>query len=215
MTFKELFPLQVVINLDSRPDRLKVCMEEEFPKLGIIPVRKPGIVFTQAGNAFSNGSIGCLLSHYDILQAALILQTNVFIFEDDIKFINDAETFLDYSCDELQDIKWDMFYLAGNLLKPAYKVSKHLARVSWCQSTVAYGINKKFIEELLSYINLQEIKKPIDLIYAQDIIPNHNCFITYPLLGIQRDDFSNIEGKEVKYSEYLESRYWENIKDEK
>lgn len=212
MNFKETFPLQVVINLDKRPDRYKICVEEEFPKLGITPIRKPGVIFTQAGNAYSAGVIGCLLSHYSILQAALSLNTSVFIFEDDVHLIGlNALEVLDWACEELGELQWDMFYAGANILKPFKKVTKYLAKLEHAQSTVCYGVNKNFIEKLLSYIDLTTIRKPIDLIYADDVIPYNNCYITIPMMAYQRDNFSDIEGQEVKYSEYLGKRYWDNF----
>ena len=212
MNFNELFPLTVVINLDRRPDRLKICREEEFPKIGINPIRKSGVVVEQIENSWWRGTVGCLLSHYHILQSAMLLNTNVFIFEDDVQFLDGAKENLESVCKELSDIDWDMVYIGGNILKPFYKVSNHLAKLNHCQSTVSYGVNKNFIEKLFSYIDLQQISKPIDMIYADDIIPYNNCFISIPMLAIQRDSFSDIENQNVEYSNYLEKRYWENLK---
>ena len=212
MKFTQLFPLQVVINLDKRTDRLNICMEEEFPKIGVRPIRKPGILFDKAPNQWWNGAIGCMLSHYHILQAAALLNTNVFIFEDDVSFpAEDSFRDLYLACKELNDMDWDMFYLGGNLLKPAYQVSNHLAKLTHCQSTVSYGANRKFVPKLLSYIDLGHIDRPIDVIYADTVIPQHNCFIIIPMLAIQRNSFSDIEGQEVKYTDYLEKRYWSNL----
>jgi GR25 family glycosyltransferase involved in LPS biosynthesis len=214
MNFKELFPLQVVINLDSRPDRYKICVEEEFPQLKISPIRKSGFVPDNIDHPWWRGDVGCMVSHYQVLQAALNLNTNVFIFEDDIHFKeNNTLELLDLACNELSYMQWDMVYLAGNILKPFHKVTQHLARLSQCQSTCGYGVSKYFLERLLSYINLSHITKPIDLIYADDVIPNHECLITIPMLGIQRDSYSDIEGREVKYSDYLEKRYEENYRE--
>ena len=214
MNFKELFPLQVVINLDKRPDRLKICMEEEFPKIRINPIRKPGVVVEQIENSWWRGAIGCLLSHYHILQSAMLLNTNVFIFEDDVDFknINSLEL-LNLCCDDLNNRDWDMFYLSVNVMKPFYKVSNLLAKLNSGQSTVAYGVNKNFIGKLLNYIQLDKIDAPIDLIYSERVIPNHNVFVSCPMLAIQRDNFSDIENSEVKYSDYLEKRYWENLRE--
>lgn len=213
MNFSELFPLQVFINLDKRPDRLKICQDEVFPKLSIKPLRKPGVLFDKTEHSWWNGAIGCMLSHYQILEAAACLETNVFIFEDDIDFINNLDLSLisNASCEELSDMEWDMFYMGGNLLRPAHQISPHLAKLTHCQSTVAYGVNKNFVKQLLKYIDLTHIDKPIDVIYADTVIPKHNCFITIPMLVIQRDSYSDIEGGEVKYTDYLEKRYWENL----
>jgi GR25 family glycosyltransferase involved in LPS biosynthesis len=215
MNFKELFPLKVVINLDERKDRYEICVEEEFPKLDINPIRKSGVRFNFTDNKNWNGAIGCMVSHYNVLTASVLLNSNVFIFEDDIHFIGDniAET-LDKACNELNGMEWDMVYVAGNILKPFHRVSEHLAKLFHCQSTAGYGVNKNFAEKLLKYIDLQHIQNPIDWIYAEQVIPNNNAFITVPLLGIQRDDFSNIENTDVKYSEYLERRYWANFREE-
>ena len=213
MNFNELFPLQVFINLDKRTDRLKICREEEFPKIGINPIRKAGVMVDQIEHPWWRGAVGCLLSHYHILQSAILLGTNVFIFEDDIHFkgTNTLEV-LDLCCEELNQREWDMFYIAVNVMKPFYKVSESLAKLNSGQSTVAYGVNKNFIEKLLSYIQLDKIEAPIDVIYSERVIPNHNVYVSYPMLAIQRDSFSDIENADVKYSEYLEKRYWENLR---
>jgi GR25 family glycosyltransferase involved in LPS biosynthesis len=103
-----------------------------------------------------------------------------------------------------------MFYIGGNILKPFHQVSPHLAKLNHCQSTVAYGVNKKFVRDLLKYIDLTHIDRPIDMIYADTVIPNHNCFISVPMLAIQRPDFSNIEQQNVNY-DYTITRYQENL----
>lgn len=214
MNFSELFPLQAVINLDKRPDRLKISMEEEFPKIGITPLRKPGYVFDRSDNNWWNGAIGCMISHYQVLSAAQNWESNVFIFEDDVSFIGeDVKNTLDKACNQLGEVEWDMFYIGGNLLKPCYQVSDNLAKLTHCQSTVAYGVNKKFLPTILEYLanGIKNITRPIDMIYADTVIPNHNCYISIPMLAIQRDSYSDIEGKEVKYTDYLEERYWSNL----
>jgi GR25 family glycosyltransferase involved in LPS biosynthesis len=214
-TFEETFPLQVVINLDKRPDRLKICRDGEFKKIDSYPIRKPGVLFDKTDNQWWNGAIGCMISHYEVLEAAACLNTNLFVFEDDVSFITDlnisAFLNLEQACLELQKLDWDMFYMGGNLLKPAYQVSEHLAKLTHCQSTVAYGVNTRFLRTLLKYIDLTHIDRPIDMIYADTVIPQHNCYISVPMLAIQRDSFSDIEGQEVKYTDYLEKRYWDNL----
>jgi GR25 family glycosyltransferase involved in LPS biosynthesis len=215
MNFKEMFPLTVVINLDKRPDRYKVCVEQEFPKIGITPIRKPGILFSGADNSWSNGAIGCMASHYHVLQSALLLGTNVAIFEDDVHFLDEKYNImqiLESACAELQDIKWDMVYLGANILKPFNKQTEHLAKIFHAQSTVAYLVNKDFAEKLLGYIDMKNITVPIDVIYAEKVVPENNCFITIPMLVTQRNDFSDIEGKNVQYEDYLERRYWSNYR---
>jgi GR25 family glycosyltransferase involved in LPS biosynthesis len=209
MNFNELFKFQAYINLDKREDR-NFLAQQEFKKLGISPFRRSGVI-PEIENPWWRGSAGCMISHYSILMAASLLDTNVFIFEDDILFIDGTKEIIDSACNELNDLEWDMFYISSNIMQPFKQVSKYLAKMESGQSTVAYGVNKSFLQKLLSHIHLDKIDRPIDLIYSQLVIPNNNCYITVPMCGIQRDSFSDIEGTNVNYSSYLEKRYNENL----
>lgn len=209
MNFKEMFPLQYYINLDTRPDRRKICEDTEFPKMGINPIRFPGIVYKHTGNHWINGAVGCMLSHVSILKKALEEKKNVAIFEDDVKFLPMAKEIVDGACEELGD-SFDLFYLGANILRPFYKVSPHLAKLNHCQSTVAYCVNCNFIEKLLSNIPLNVFNMPIDVIYS-NMAPLNNFYITIPMVVVQRNNFSDIENQEVDYESYLEERYWDNI----
>jgi len=211
LKFVELFPLITYINLDSRQDR-NLLAKEEFKKLDINPIRVSGTVVNVSDNKMASGILGCTLSHIKCLEMALEQKQNIFIFEDDIKFIpaNETKTILNKCCEELSKIDWDMFYLGANILKPCYQVTSHLAKLTHAQSTVSYGVHYSFIEKLLSYIPRNQII-PIDLVYTNNVVPKHNCFISIPMLGVQRDSFSDIEGKQVQYESYLEKRYDANL----
>jgi len=214
--FSDLFPLQFYINLDKRQDR-RLLVENEFKKMGLKPKRFSGFIFNGTTSSWWNGALGCMLSHLSILEIGLKEKVNVFIFEDDVEFIYSQDVkfnpyeILDLASDELSQLNWDMFYGGGNLLKPCYQETKYLAKLTFTQSTVCYGVNFLFIEKLLNYFNLDKINRPIDLIYAQDVIPFHNAYITIPMLAKQRSSFSDIEQRNVSYGDYLEARYWNNL----
>jgi GR25 family glycosyltransferase involved in LPS biosynthesis len=209
--FDRMFPLKFVINMDHRTDRLRE-VATEFSWTGIDTMRMPGHVYKDERNSPQwNGALGCLFSHLSILRFAHDMKQNVFIFEDDVKFLyDDSKTILNKACKELGGLDWKMLYIGGNLLMPCVQVTEHLAKLSHCQSTVSYGVRWEFIGELLKYFEL--IDAPIDVIYANKVIPNHNAYITIPMLTIQRDSYSDIEGVDSKYSSYLEDRYWHNLK---
>jgi GR25 family glycosyltransferase involved in LPS biosynthesis len=208
--FNDTFGLQVYINLDKRKDRDEQ-VKQEFSKLGINPIRKSGFIPVGIESSWWTGAVGCMISHMQIIQSALLLNTSVFIFEDDIFFNNEhALNTLNMACNELKDVEWDFLYASGNILKPFQQVSPHLAKLNHIQSTCAYGINKNFLQIVLDNIHLDKIDRPIDVIYS-DMAPNHNFYITVPMCGIQRDSFSDIEGTNVNYSSYLEKRYNENL----
>lgn len=208
--FTDTFPLMFYINLDSRPDR-KELAQKEFEKLGLNPMRKSGVVVTGYANSYLNGTMGCFKSHLDVLEYAENMSQNVFIFEDDVKFtdIENLKEVLDKTVEELNGREWDMFYLSANILLPFHQVSPHLAKLRHGQSTVAYGVNSKFISKLWGYFFVGGLlRRPwIDVVYADHVIPENNCFISVPMLATQRNGFSDIEGTEVEYEGYLQARY--------
>lgn len=217
--FKKLFPLMVYINLDHREDRNKQAIEE-FNRVGLSPERLPGTWIRGTDYDGVNGVQGCMLSHIRSLLYAKKLNQNIFIFEDDVKFINDYENIIESACKQLIERDWVMFYTGGNILKPFNQISDNLARLTHCQSTVSYGINIKYIDYLLSTLLLNQYTvgqgniypRPIDTIYADVIIPRVSCFITAPdMVVIQKNSFSDIEQKNVDYESYLERRYKENL----
>lgn len=209
MKFTELFPLITYINLDSRQDRDRLA-KKEFEKLAIDPTRVSGTVIRATDNPMWNGVLGCTLSHIRCLEMALEQRQNIFIFEDDIKLVDDSFQDIDKCFDEINKIDWDMLYLGGNVLKPIYQKTEHVGKLTHCQSTVAYGVNKNFLKKLISYIPRNNII-PIDLVYTNKVIPNNNCFISIPMTIVQRDSFSDIEGKQVQYESYLQKRYNKNL----
>ena len=210
MKFNDMFPLVTYINLDTRNDR-KILIEEELNKLNISYIRKSGRIFDGTNSKYWNGVAGCELSHIDCLRMALERKQNLFVFEDDALFINNAEETIPLALDELSNTDFSMFYLGANIYgnHPTYQVSDHLGKLSYAQSTVAYGVNINFIERLVNSIPLDRII-PIDLIYTS-IVPNINAYITVPMTVVQRKGYSDIEGQEVEYESYLERRYLENL----
>jgi GR25 family glycosyltransferase involved in LPS biosynthesis len=189
MKISEMFPLQYVINLDKRKDRLELA-KKEFEKLGISPKR-----FSAIKNDIP--WIGCLQSHIAILKEAQRIKQNVLVFEDDVKFIGDYKEVIDKSLNELSKFKWDLFYLGGNVLKDIYQETEHLGRLQHCQSTHAIAYSYKSLEYLIPFLEANTYI--LDVLLADYVIPYTNCYITIPMTAIQRTSFSNIENKEMTY----------------
>ena len=193
MKLQDFFPLIYCINLDGRPDRWEKA-QEEFKKVGIENVQRFSAIKENPP------WLGCYSSHLEILTEAELLQKNVLIFEDDVEFINFDKFDMESALDEMNKYYWwDMLYFGGNILKPFYKASNYWARLRHCQSTHAYGVNWKFIPRLRDWI-YSNTPAILDVIYANTIVPNRNCFITIPsMLAIQRTDYSDIEGRAMSY----------------
>lgn len=208
MIISEFFPLQYCMNMDFRPDRW-IKVQEEFTKIGIKPIRISGEIYTGTGDKTFNGQIGCGLTHLKILKLAKEQNQNVLIFEDDAIFINDYSIVIPEALDELQE--WDMLYLGGNICSPIYQVSTHLGKLTHAQSTHAYGVNKNFLDKLINYIEPKITTTIIDVMYANEIVPTNNCYIMIPMVAIQKDDYSDIEGRKVNYSSWMEKRFQDQL----
>lgn len=194
MIFEKLFSSETYcINLKHRIDRWESA-SKEFLKVKISPIKFDAIENKE------NPAEGCRASHLAILKEAEKNNKNVFIFEDDVEFINENIVYLDAILEEIYyTTGWNMFYLGGNLLRPAYQISKYLARLSHCYSTHAYGVNKKFIPYLIKFIESNK-NIPIDVLYGDYIVPNFQCYISVPLLCIQSKSYSDILGRNMDYS---------------
>lgn len=106
-----------VVHLEKRTDRL-AGLEEEMNRIGlkyeIFPaVNPPGV---------PAGATGSVYSHIEVLKG---VKGDLFVFEDDVCFIDQAKEILDLALSELPD-DWDMLYLGGNPKVPQFRYSEHL-----------------------------------------------------------------------------------------
>lgn len=195
MKISDIFELSYCINLDERKDRWESC-QKEFKKIDFYPERFSAI-------KHENTPEWCRQSHLAILKKAKEENKNVLIFEDDVEFSDNAGAIIERALNELSVLKWwNMFYLGGNILRPFYQITDHLAKLSHCQSTHAYGVNKEFLDTLIHWIEARPMI--IDVLYADGIIPYNNCFITVPMVAIQRASYSDIEKRTMDYSVPIE-----------
>jgi len=196
MNLNDFFPMVTCVNLLDRKDRWHDAQTE----LGRVGIK------CDRFDAFKdiNPVRGCLMSHLAILREAQERQENVFIFEDDVLFIDeDYENTISQALTEL-DPNFDMFYLGANICNKIHKVSPHVGKLTHAQATHAYGVSAKFLGKLIPMI--ENFYSHIDLLYGYEVVPNNNCYITIPLVAIQRASFSNIENRIVDY-EWMKARY--------
>jgi hypothetical protein len=207
MNLNELFPLCYCTNMDYRPDRW-VQAQQEIAKVGIVPQRASGTIWTGTGDTRYNGWIGCGLTHLRCLKLALEQNQNVLMFEDDVLFISDYTNIIPAALDELPE--WDMLYLGGNICRSIFRISSHLGRLTYAQATHAYGVNKTFLPEIIKVLE-SRFGQIIDKIYADEIIPGNRCFITVPMVAVQRTGKSDIEGRDVSYEDWMVQRFNEQL----
>ncbi len=187
MNLSEMFPISYYVNLDARTDR-KEAVEKEFEKVNYKSIRHS-----------ARKEVSTTISHLEILEKVVDKGENVLIFEDDAQFVDDQLPYLDAILDELSNVKWDMFFLGANILRPAFQTSKHLARLSQAYSAHAYAIHKDFLPTVthLVKVNMYQI---IDVIYGDFIVPNTRSYLAIPMVCIQAESQSDILKRKADYS---------------
>jgi GR25 family glycosyltransferase involved in LPS biosynthesis len=201
----ELFKNTIFINLEHRQDRLNHVIKQ-LESLNINGTRLNAV-------KLKNGALGCTLSHIKCLELAKDNKwEQVFICEDDILFtnptllLNNIELF-----HKNNDINWDVLIIGGNNCPPYTTINDYCIKVSSCQTTTGYIVKKHYYDTLLK--NFKEsannlLKNPGQKkLYALDIYWKQlqkidNWYMITPVSVIQKEDYSDIEQKVVKY-DYL------------
>jgi glycosyl transferase family 25 len=179
----EIFDRIVVINLDSRPDRL-----EQFDA----QAKKFGIKYERFSAIPANSSLpptwACADSHRAVFKDAIENGVRrLFVFEDDALFDAEFDTKFPQFYQELPE-RWDMLYLgAWHLVYKAYK--EGIVKMIESYSAHAYGVNEHYMQEAYS----QACKpKPIDIALSSTH-PYINAFCPKPALVGQAPGYSDIE----------------------
>ena len=169
MNIDTFFDKVFYINMDKDVDR-NDAMIAQFNKFGITNYER--VAATQINEVpekylwrnfnvnrlnekYILGSIGCMNSHWRIMQIALERRyQKIMILEDDVVFLQDPNTVLNQSENEL--IEWDMLYFGGI-------EEHHFGGQIVCAH--AYGMNRKLIEE--TYHMLPASGMEVDNFYAK------------------------------------------------
>ena len=184
---KELTGARVIcINLKSRKEKKKYmkiqCKRRDIP------------VKFFAAEKHDNPKRGCLESHLTVIRDAVKDGVKyILIFEDDVKF-KTKRVF------PLHDVPedWDMLYLGGTVHRIINRDHKYWTRVM-CWTTHAYIVNltnKKLVDKILE---ADKYDGEIDRYYMQHVHKSFNCYMSNPMLAIQKQGFSDIEGQVVNY----------------
>jgi hypothetical protein len=186
-----------VVHLENRPDRLS-GLNEEMAKIGLeyeifLAVNPPDCLSSATGSVHSH------------LEALKGISGNLFTFEDDVCFIDQAREIFDLAYAELPS-DWDMVYLGGNPKVPQIRYSKHLFKSEG-------GIHTNHAI-LYSEKAREFILKEYDYRTNEIGIYDHwlfmvgqkqmNCFIISPMIAWQKPGFSNCRGDYQDY--YLHMR---------
>jgi hypothetical protein len=186
------------INLDERFERWRYfSSDDELYKIADIE-RFPAIYN-------SNGSLGCISSHLEVMKLFDADDMNL-IFEDDFERV-DSISYISKALDQLPD-DWHCLYLGAMLHEHLTRYSQNLFKLQsgWCNHGIIYN-GRTVADEILKHSPDEIYSKwrNIDTWMAHEIQPRFNCFIIDPIIGIQRPTFSDIIRKIRDYD--MISRY--------
>lgn len=196
----------VVINLDSRPDRLAE-FKSEMSRMNISNWRRlPGIDGRREYpelDAFYAGSIGCSLSHAKALE-----DTNwsgkdgILICEDDVEFLVDRDEISHAITEFLDNPSLDVLALYGRARGGSHRISERLRIVVGLVGTVCYVVKPHMarVIEHLFLRGVEDLKKKdrkgkSDVLW--DEIQKKKFFFAAPneTYAQNREGYSDIEGK--------------------
>ena len=193
------------INLEARTDR-KEQVEQQLNTIGLKGERFNAIRLT-------NGAIGCSMSHLKCLEIAKERGwDHVLIVEDDIQFL-DPSLFVKQFNSFLNNAReYDVVLLAGNNVPPYQTIDDTCVKVSSCQTTTGYMVQRHYFDTLIN-----NIKTGINMLMRNPERPNlyaidqywfelqrkHNWFLIIPLTVTQRPGYSDIEKRQINYNHLM------------
>ena len=185
----------IVINLDSRPDRLESFRKQDFP---FEVERFPGIV-----SASGLGQDGCALSHLAVLNAQT--EFPFVVFEDDCLLIQPWRV-VETAMRQLPP-DWDALWLGAMVKRRLRRYSPNLFRLHSAFSLHAVIYNSK---TMVDHIITKNNRRPginLDVFYRTKAQAIFNCFIVYPIVATQRSDVSDIGGNFTNHAEDIVTYY--------
>lgn len=198
----------VVINLDSRPDRLAE-VTSEMSRMNLPNWRRliavDGRVAFPHLDSFFAGSIGCSLSHVVALEETRWQGIDaLLICEDDVEFLVDRERISDVISEFLANPHLDVLALYGKARGGSHRVSKNLQIVVGLVGTVCYVIKPhmaRVIRDLFAagVEDLQKGKRKgkSDILWNE--LQKRKYFFAKPIgrYAQNREGYSDIEGRQL------------------
>ena len=199
------------INLDYRTER-KEGFEKRISELGIEVERYEGVKFNkdELNNPFNDKDwhkkMGCAYSHLNIIKLAKQNELkNVWIFEDDCKFVDGFIEKAQKCIDELKELEWDVFYFGGEPNREATPHSDLLVRTNGVYGAHSYLVNHTFYDKIL----IDNVEH--SLLDNRYLAYNENEKIFYlskELLCLQDGNFeSDLWGGKINRDEMYKSAY--------
>lgn len=188
-----------LINLPDRVNKKERALAE-LGAYGITPEVYPAI-------RHEKGALGLFMTMQQLFSREDVQGKRVLVFEDDVKIVRDPGPIMDKCVASLQGFLWDLFYLGPNTHLPfGYPVADSLLQLFNAYSTHAVAYTGGTMKTMLKW---KWEGTPVDVMMANLIQPEGNCYCSFPLIATQRNGFSDIENREVA-QDYIEERFYKH-----
>jgi GR25 family glycosyltransferase involved in LPS biosynthesis len=197
----EFFDRIVVINLPKRLDRL-LEVTEEMDKYNI-PFELVDGMTSELG-----GAEGLRLTVEKIFKESIEKEhKNILIFEDDVVFVENPNSFMDEVVKQLPE-NYDIVFLGCQCTKGMnYRYSPNLLQLDGAFATHAAFYSLQGMREIIN----NGLKAPIDNYYVSDIQTLQRCYVTFPLLATQRAGVSSIGNTYIEWDKFITPRYYQKL----
>lgn len=215
-----------VINLAHRKDRRQEIIKElkrvgienfEFfkaikPNKEMINIWNPNFLnpipkwFELLGKdhtAYRIGSLGCMLSHLEIIKKCIENNyENVLILEDDtifeIKYGMTFKLVMDTLGNQINNLEFGLLYLAGNHRGATIeKKTNNINKVVGTLTTGSYIINRRAMKCIVE--RMPHFPREVDVFYSDYIQKEYPCYCIVPHLTRQGEGYSDIVQQNVSY----------------
>jgi len=204
VNFNKYFDKIYVINLDKRVDRYDL-FKKEMSKYGIENVERfPAIDGNKIENINSpllKGEIGVLCSHLEIIKKSKEEGfKNILILEDDVIFTDEITNLENYM--NLVPKDWDFIYFGGNHVYGTLPtpINEKILKLNYTVALHCVAINSTMFD--IIEVILPKMEKQVDAYYA-GLHKLFNAYGFYPNIAKQRNGFSDIQNKNVDYSNFF------------
>ena len=193
-----------VINLDRRRDRYE-SFQAEMAKYGIENVERfsaiDGTTIMANNVPLLAGELGVLESHLKIVKKCKEEGlNNVLIMEDDVLFSNEILKLDEYMALVPKD--WEFLYFGGNHVygQPPTLINDKIIKLNYTVALHCVAINGSIFEVIEAILSKR--KKQVDAYYAE-LHNTFNAYGFYPNMAKQTVGFSDIQNRNVDYSNFF------------
>ena len=213
-TFNKIY----CINLDSRPDKWKSCVEQ-FEEYNILDLVE------QFPAVKSTGFLGGTLSHLQCIRNAKQYNyKSVFILEDDFEFLryvwtknqmrcveSKPELYINRALDQLKNVKWDLLFFSYKLPHRSvinYKnISRNLFQSTHQLWTSGYAVNSSAYDFILDNAmhGVKLFNYALDQFYARVLSHKLICLNVKPIIIGQRPCHGDVNNQYTDYTRHAKN----------